>query len=92
MVIQVHNLGTGFLEISCEVSGPQAGSFVVSQCPGQVTEGGSVEVHFSCDPQAEDLNEASLDLLTNDADEGLVSFGLVCDGFQDVIWADNFEE
>ena len=92
MVLQVHNLGTGYLDISCELSGPQADSFVVSQCPEQVGEGGSAEVHFSCQPVAEDLNTASLDLLTNDEDEGLLSFGLSCDGFQDVVWADSFEE
>jgi subtilisin family serine protease len=92
MVLQVHNLGTGFLEISCEVSGPQADSFVVSQCPGQVGEGSSVEVQFSCQAVAEDINTASLDLLTNDEDEGLVSFALDCDGFQDVIWEGGFEQ
>ena len=92
MVLQVHNLGTGFLEINCEFSGPQADSFVVSQCPAQVGEGDSAEIHFSCQPKAEDLNAASLDLLTNDEDEELVSFGLSCDGFQDVVWADGFEE
>ncbi len=92
MVLQVHNLGTGYLQISCELSGPQADSFVVSQCPAQVGEGDSAEIHFSCQPVAEDLNTASLDLLTSDEDEGLVSFGLGCDGFQDVVWADSFEE
>ena len=79
-VITIENLGGAPLTISCALSGTNPSSFDVDTCPSTIPASSSGELLIKCTPDSLGLREASLDLSTNDADEGNVNYGLSCRG------------
>ena len=49
-------------------------------CPAVIAPATSASVSFTCSPDTVGAKVASLDLTTNDEDEGSVSYVLECDG------------
>jgi len=92
MVLQVHNLGAGDLGIVCDVSGPESTAFLVAGCDSPVEPGATIEILVFCQPVQAGGNTGSLDLTTDDEDEGLVSFSLNCSGFDDLFFSSGFED
>jgi hypothetical protein len=90
-VISVSNSGDGSLSLACTLTGTDPGAFVIGQCPSEVAPAAEAEIHIDCTPQARGLFSAALEVTTNDADEGLVTFDLVCAGFSDLLFWNGFE-
>ncbi|MBT8054138.1 MAG: choice-of-anchor D domain-containing protein [Xanthomonadales bacterium] len=93
--VQVSNTGSADLVMTCGLSGPDSGSFSLSDCPSSLPESQSVDIQIACSPQNSGDLTASLNLTTNDADEGFVTFGLQCSGespaVEDLIFSVGFE-
>jgi subtilisin family serine protease len=90
-VITVSNSGDGSLSLACTLTGTDPGAFAIGQCPSVVAPAAEAEIHIHCAPLASGSFSAALEVSTNDADEGLVSFDLVCAGFSDLLFWDGFE-
>jgi hypothetical protein len=80
MIIQVDNLGAQDLILNCSITGVDNESFVLKACPPTVGRGERVEVSASCDPMLRGQKSAILQLETNDSDESLVVYPLLCTG------------
>jgi subtilisin family serine protease len=78
--IGVSNLGTGTLQISCNLAGTDAASFSVDNCAPQVAAGNNIQLDVSCLPVTTGNLSAQLQLLSNDADESQLDYGLTCVG------------
>ena len=91
LIIQVENLGDAGLTMDCALSGDGASAFQVVQCPASVNAAASEQIEVNCQPNVAESFTASLDLATNDADEGAVSYQLVCTGVPDTVFSDGFE-
>jgi subtilisin len=80
LVLQVQNIGDAELTLACSIGGANAGSFGIGVCPGSLAPMESVELSLGCHPQAPGDQVAILELTTNDSDESLVSYSLLCNG------------
>lgn len=80
MMVEVDNLGTDDLTLSCALSGSDAGEYDVTACSTPVAPAGSTQISVVCEPTSVGLKNASLDVTTNDSDEPLVSYPLTCTG------------
>ena len=93
--ITVENTGGTALTISCSLSGAATMHFRISKCPDTVSAAGSDVILVNCEPSTIGLKLATLDLLTNDADESDVSYNLSCTGIvpsaENLIFGDSFE-
>jgi len=93
--ITVENTGGTALTISCSLSGAATMHFRISKCPDTVSAAGSDVILVNCEPSTIGLKLATLDLLTNDADESAVSYNLSCTGIvpsaENLIFGDSFE-
>jgi hypothetical protein len=93
--VQIQNLGSAALTVSCALSGTDPGSFSISGCPLNLAAGQSSSISFRCNPGATGPLAASANLTTNDSDEGLVVFNLACTGVsppvEDTIFFQGFE-
>jgi hypothetical protein len=78
--IELYNLGELDLTIDCELSGAEADMFSITQCPATLLPDSGDDVILSCTPTSGGAVTATLELNTNDADEGTVSFDLHCEG------------
>jgi hypothetical protein len=78
--VQVGNIGDQNLTLACALSGTNAGDFTIRACSGPVAPAGTTDVTVTCTPSVTGARTASLDLTTNDADEGSVSYTLTCTG------------
>jgi hypothetical protein len=78
--VEVSNSGDGVLNLSCEISGANAGSYSLLACPPVVAAAASDDVSLRCDPQAIGELGATLTLNTNDLSEPLLTYSLVCTG------------
>ena len=94
--IQIENLGDADLTVSCALSGAGQGSFHINSCVSLLAPAASAAVSVSCEPLSPDPLQALLTLTTNDADEGIVTFDLICNGIdppsEDVIFSEGFED
>lgn len=94
-VVDVENLGAVDLTLSCDVTGPNAGQFDIAACPSPVVPAGAAEISVTCDPTSIGSKQATLEVSTNDADEGEVSYTLTCNGIEPpdegVVFSDGFE-
>jgi hypothetical protein len=95
LVVQVSNTGSAELTISCGISGPDSGSFNYNLCPSNLAESESADIQVQCRPENSGNLTASLNLTTNDSDEGFVTFDLQCSGEippqDDMIFSMGFE-
>lgn len=95
LAVQVSNTGNADLTISCGLSGPDSGSFSYDVCPSSLSESQSADIQVQCRPENSGNLTASLNLITNDPDEGTVTFGLQCSGEppvdDDMIFSTGFE-
>jgi subtilisin family serine protease len=89
--VQVNNLGDAELTVECAVSGVDAEMFEVVQCPESVSAAAGDQVLVNCRPSAPGELSASLDLATNDSDENMVAYPLLCAGSSDSLFSDGFE-
>jgi hypothetical protein len=89
--LDVDNLGTAGLTLACVLSGADTDAFDVNQCPPSVDPQSSVEITLICEPPDIGEKAASLDLTTNDEDEGSVSYDLACRGIDDLLSRNGFE-
>jgi hypothetical protein len=94
--VEVGNTGNANLTLGCALSGANAGDFTITNCSGPVTPAGTADVSVTCTPSAVGARTASLNLTTNDTDEGTPSYTLSCTGEQpaplpDEIFEDGFE-
>jgi hypothetical protein len=92
--IEVQNIGTANLTLSCTLSGPGQAAFDIASCASTVVPAGTADVAVACAPGAVGLQQAVLTLLTNDPDETAVDFELNCNGLAppaDVISHSSFE-
>jgi len=94
-MVVVDNLGTADLTLSCNITGTNADQFNLVACPSPVTPAGSTNISVRCEPSTLGSKQASLAVLTNDVDEGAVSYNLSCQGIvpppDDMIFSDSFE-
>jgi len=91
IAVQVDNLGEAELTVGCTVTGDGAAVFEVVQCPVSVASAASGQIDVKCQPAIVGEYTASLDLLTNDPDEGELSYGLLCHGTTDTLFSDGYE-
>ena len=97
MAVTIENVGDANLTlVSCTITGTHFAQFNLVDCvTGAITPAGMRDVEVTCNPSTTGLKTASLDLVTNDADEGNVSYDLNCTGIsppkEDLIHADSFE-
>lgn len=86
--VTISNSGDAQLDITaCTVSGANAAEFNTTGCaPFNLgpAPSGTQDITVTCDPTTVGALTASLDLTTNDADEGSVSYPLTCQGLTDV--------
>ena len=80
MWIRVFNFGDRDLTLGCTITGPNSGDFNFTSCTTPVWPHASIDIQVTCTPSAIGLRTASLDLTTNDADEGSPKFPLQCTG------------
>jgi hypothetical protein len=92
LAIQVNNTGAANLTASCSLSGPDSTSFSVSGCLLNLAASGSSDVSVRCAPVVSGALSASLQMSTNDTDEGNVSFSLFCIGEEQPVEALIFSE
>ncbi len=94
-VVDVTNLGGVDLTLSCDITGVNADQFDLAACPSPVVAAGSAQISVTCDPQSIGSKQATLEVSSNDADEGEVSFTLTCIGVEPpdegLIFSDGFE-
>ena len=87
--VAVSNLGDAQLDITaCAISGADAAQFNATGCaPFNIgpAPSAAVNIGVTCDPTAVGVFSASLDLTTNDDDEGSVSYPLTCEGLPDAV-------
>jgi len=95
MEISVQNTGNADLLLDCDLSGTHAAQFNIKSCSSLIAPSGSGTVSLECAPATSGAKSAFLKITTNDADEGVVSFTLVCNAIgnlpEEVIFADDFE-
>ena len=93
--IRIQNSGDAVLTVSCSLSGPDTASFVVNDCPLNLAEAEFSDISLSCIPSESGALSASLNLTTNDPDEGTVTYHLFCTGEEtaddDMIFLGDFE-
>jgi subtilisin family serine protease len=91
--VTVRNTGTGSLTVACSLIGANPGDFNFTGCPiNDLAGGGAQQISITCEPTATGNRSATLRMITNDADEGTVDFGLTCFGISgDTIFSDGFE-
>jgi hypothetical protein len=94
--IQVDNLGTANLTLGCSIAGANPGSFNLKACPTPITAAASANIDVSCEPESLGVKTATLEVTTNDADEGNVLYALSCTGIErppsDILFSDGFED
>ena len=94
-VVDVENPGGVDLTLSCSITGANADQFDIAACPSPVVPAGATEISVTCDPMSVGSKQATLEVSTNDADEGEVSYTLTCNGIEPsdegVIFSDGFE-
>lgn len=94
-VVDVENLGAVDLTLSCIITGANADQFDIAACPSPVASAGAVEISVTCDPLSIGAKLATLEVTTNDTDEGEVSYILTCNGIElpdeGLIFSDGFE-
>lgn len=94
-IIQVDNLGQADLTLSCGLSGPGSGAYGITACPALISPAGQANLRFRCEPSVPGVQSATLELKTNDPDEALLSWPLICTGMagplDDVTFSDGFE-
>jgi hypothetical protein len=76
--IQVQNVGSAELTLACSLVGADASSFDIDVCPPLLAAAVGGEIAVSCQPASSGDKVATLEVTTNDADEGSIDFGLVC--------------
>jgi len=91
IAVQVDNTGEAELTVECAFSGDGAAVFEVLQCPESVAGAASGQIEVNCQPLIVGEYAASLDLVTNDPDEGEVSLVLLCRGTTDTVFSDGFD-
>lgn len=82
MLITVDNLGGAELTLACDITGVNADQFTLVACPSPVTAAGSTEIPVTCNPISIGSKQATLEVSSNDADEGEVGFTLTCTGVE----------
>ncbi len=94
-VVDVVNLGGVDLTLSCAITGVNSDQFDLAACPSPVVPAGPAQISVTCDPQSIGSKQATLEVSSNDADEGEVSFTLTCNGIEPpdegLIFSDSFE-
>ncbi len=78
--IQITNSGNQALNLLCNLSGADLGSFAVTACPTNIAAGGQALVSLRCQPGEAGASSASLAITSNDFDESPLSFALACVG------------
>lgn len=95
VAIEVQNSGDGALSLDCSLSGPGAAQFTIHACAPSIAAGQVGAVQVNCTPAALGAHQATLTLLTNDADDPSAAFNLACTGVsapeEDVIFRGSFE-
>ncbi len=88
MQVQVNNTGNLPLSLGCALNGGDFGRFAISNCPASVAAASQVQVSLYCAPVAAGNLASTLQLSSNDADEGLLAFPLSCIGLAPEIDSD----
>lgn len=95
MVVNVGNIGTDSMNVSCGISGVNQADFAVTNCPSVVLAGTDTDINVSCTPAAEGARSATLTISNSDADANPAQFQLSCTGvsvFDEEIFSDSFED
>ena len=83
--IAVSNPGIADLELTCSLSGADAGQFALVDCDSPIAASGTGTVSATCSPDSVGEKLASLDIETNDFTEPTVSFPLSCTGITEPV-------
>lgn len=91
--LNILSQGTLRLEVcACELSGPGAADYSVSNCPTEIAPGSSASIGILCTPTAAGARNAVLTVRTNDSLQGTdFSYPLQCTGDPDFLFANGFE-
>ena len=94
LTVNVGNIGSVNMNVSCSVSGTNQADFGVTSCPSFVSPGTDTDIFVTCTPGATGARSATLTISNNDGDENPALFPLSCTGVDEIIdeiFLDSFE-